>query len=150
MIAPYRRANIVGKNLLRNQKKSGEIDPQDLLPGVEWILGDGDAGTEQAGVVDQHIDPAELRQRRADDALGVRRVTDIAGCTGDHAATGADRRHRFVELDAITRTDKNFGARRGISRSDCAADAAAAARNQRNFVAQFFFSAACHRFFHIP
>ncbi len=47
---------------------------------------------------------------RADDALRVHRVTDIAGCTGDHAAAGADIGHRFVDLGAITRTDKNFGA----------------------------------------
>ena len=76
-------------------------------------LAGGGYGGADAGVVDQHVDPAELRHGRVDQRLALRRVGDVGG-HGDHpAAGGPDQLGGLLELLDAAGAQDQVGARLG-------------------------------------
>ena len=72
---------------LRDVEEAGEVG-RDL--GVEVlgrVVGEG-LGDEDAGIVDQRVDPPEARNRLPDHALGGRRIADVAADGQDVRITG--------------------------------------------------------------
>jgi len=80
-------------------EEAGDVDRQ-----VVVVVGMGEfderLGDEDAGVVDQRVDAPKERQRLADDALGGRRVGDVAG-DGENVRVTARRDRPRVGDDAV-------------------------------------------------
>ena len=80
---------------LRDQERTGEVCVYDLSPLVLGILFDPDPGTEQTGVVDEHVYLPEPLDRLADHPLDVgafrhvrREGQDLSPVSSTSSATG--------------------------------------------------------------
>ena len=86
-----------------------EVDVDDLPELLGRLAGGRDGGAD-AGVVDQHVDPAELRHRRVDQRLALCRVGDVGG-HGEHpAAGGPDQLGGLLELVDAAGAQDHVGA----------------------------------------
>src|SRR6266550_6686365 len=68
---------------LRHGKESGEVDRDDVGVVLGGVIGQR-LGDEDAGVVDQRVNPAELTQALADDLFGGGGIADVT-LNGKHA-----------------------------------------------------------------
>jgi hypothetical protein len=89
--------------------------------------GDASAASTWAppGVVDQHIEPAEVLDRLGDDPLGVRRLADVGG-----------DEHRPRDLGLVAPARHDMGPGRGERRHDARPDPAGAARHHHDTLAE--------------
>ena len=75
-----------------------EVDVDDRAELLGRLVGGRHRGAD-AGVVDQHVDPAELRHRRVDERLALVGVGDVGG-HGEHLAAGVPDQLRGL-LEAV-------------------------------------------------
>src|SRR6058998_3307920 len=116
-----------------------QVDGDDRVPLLLAHVEDHPVA-QDAGVVHQDVDRAELLDRRLDDALGGREVGDAVGVGDRPPAAGADRLHHFVgdaprgaaavDLGAEV-VDDHRGPLGREQLGDGAADAAPRARDDR-------------------
>ena len=69
--------SIFGRSPLRDVEEAGEIGRELGVEVLGRVVGEG-LGDEDAGIVDQRVDPPEPRDRLPNDALGGRRIADVA------------------------------------------------------------------------
>ena len=96
-----------------------------------------DAAGGGAGVVDQDVEPAEMRDRAVDERLGVLRLGQIGGDRqGFLAGALLDRGRGVVEPLLVARADRHLAALARQGLGDRPADADAAPRDRRDLAVQ--------------
>jgi hypothetical protein len=75
---------------LRDHEGSGQVDVDHGLPGVERIVGDRRRGAGNAGVVDEHVQPAQSLPHVGKQRVQVGRLADIADAAGDAGERAGD------------------------------------------------------------
>ena len=104
-----------GEDRAHAQKNTGDIDMHHAFPLVQGNFPERSLlqGCEYRGVIDQHIDPAELGNSRFRHGFNGCLVADIDSDRGSIAA----RRHNFslnaISIGVINVSDDNSGARCG-------------------------------------
>ena len=89
-----------------------------------------------AGVVDQHVDPAELRHRRVDERLALVGVGDVGG-HGEHPAAGvADQLGGLLEAVGPAGAEHHVGAGLGQPLRERDPEAAGGAGDDRDLAVQ--------------
>ena len=104
----------------------GEIDRDHLVPVIGGIIGDRQRHSGNAGIVDQHVEPAEPRDGVRHHALDFGAARHVAACAinpGISLAIASER-------PGIDVADKNPRAGRGKRACEFSADAGSARSNQ--------------------
>src|SRR5581483_10845880 len=109
----------------------GQVHVDDLLPACERRLLRPRA-PDGAGVVDEHVDAAELRARPLDDRLDLALVANVAPERERPTPVGAQLLGRPLAAVEVAGAEDEIGARLGERLGHLAADAGAAAGDDRD------------------
>jgi hypothetical protein len=125
-----------GNLVFHAEEHAGEIDPDDLVPGIQRVVRGGSLRATDARVVACNIQPPEMRNAPLHQLAGVLGIADV-GCDKDGVASlGAHHVRGLLAPRGIDVGDDHPGAFTCPAQGDGAANARPAACYQCNLVFQ--------------
>jgi hypothetical protein len=120
-------------SVLHAEKHAGEIDRDDLIPGLLGIIRDRDKNVAfDAGIVERIIQLAEALDGARNQRRNLRRLPHVGLNEQRRAPGGLDQANRLPGLIGPAAGDHHLGALLGEGERGGATDARAAARDERN------------------